>query len=122
MTIKIILTLLLGTLALYAARNMRGALAPIALSFIAASLAGVFFVWNPQAANNVAALVGIGRGADLIFYFGFIFGLFSIFVLHLRIALLNRQLTVLARHIALNAAREHPASGPHEDSVHASAR
>jgi len=70
------------------------------------SLLGVawFAILLPDYTTRLANLLGVGRGADLIFY---LFGLFTLFVFvilstHLRT--LSRQITTLVRHQAIRDA------------------
>lgn len=67
------------------------------------------FVWiisgiaiaEPSIAVVAARTLGIGRGADLIFYFNVLMTLTGFFVVYLRQRRLDRQITVLVRELAL---------------------
>jgi hypothetical protein len=71
---------------------------------------GMFFVWLPDRANDLAALLGVGRGADLILYCWILTSLIVVLNLHLLIRA-NLQLTTeLARQLALS----HPLKPPEQ--------
>jgi hypothetical protein len=65
------------------------------------AIAGLFFVWVPSATTYVAELVGIGRGADLIFYLWVCISLILLLNLHLKLRTQQEMITQLARAIAL---------------------
>ena len=100
----ILVALLLGGVALYFSR-FRSKLWDrlIVLGIFAAA---VFFVVNPELANRLALLAGVGRGADLFFYVT-IPGLgFAILLLLSRIRDLERRSTLLVRELALLRAEQ----------------
>lgn len=68
-----------------------------------------FSILLPEYTTRVANLLGVGRGADLIFYFFGVFTLFALTVLYTHIRELNRQLTALVRHQAIRDAVAPPA-------------
>jgi small membrane protein len=63
--------------------------------------AGLYFVWFPGHATYLANRIGIGRGADLIFYTWIIFSLGVLINIHIKMRKNVVLLTELARHIAL---------------------
>ena len=71
----------------------------IVLALLAAAL---FFVLHPDSANRLAAVMGVGRGADLFFDVA-IPGLLALCALLLfsRIRELEQQTTVLIRELAI---------------------
>lgn len=72
--------------------------------FIAWSLfwaAAVVFVWNPSVTNTLAALLGVGRGADAIFYVSLILIFYVVFRMYGRIETLEHKLSELVKAIAL---------------------
>lgn len=79
-----------------------GAGAKLFLLFV--PLVGIALVWHPESANAIAGMVGIGRGADLLLYCWVIISLLLVFVLNARIHFLHRELTDLARAVALKEA------------------
>lgn len=67
--------------------------------------AGLVIFWRPEATNFLADIVGIGRGADLVMYVAVIFLLCFAFLLALSIDRLERQMTKLVQHQALEEFR-----------------
>jgi len=64
-------------------------------------VAATFFIMQPDLANRLAALAGVGRGADLFFYIT-IPGLgFTILLLLSRIRELEQRSTKIVRELAL---------------------
>lgn len=62
---------------------------------------GIYFVWAPEQSNALAHAVGVGRGADLLFYLWVIITLALIMFMYLKIQRLSHRLTELARAVAL---------------------
>jgi hypothetical protein len=60
-----------------------------------------WFIWNPNDSTIVANLFGIGRGADFLLYLWFVVSAALIFILHIKLARQSRQITELARYIAI---------------------
>lgn len=72
-----------------------------------AAVAAVAMV--PDATSYVAALVGVGRGADLVTYLGLLLVFYLVFKLFVKFEKLERQLTSLVRSLALrDAERDQP--------------
>ncbi len=71
-----------------------------------AALAGLYFVWVQEHATALAALVGIGRGSDLIVYIWVVISLLIMLNLHLKLRLQLDMITRLARAVALDRAKE----------------
>ena len=55
----------------------------------------------PDLSTKVANFIGVGRGADLIFYFSHLLLLLLIISLWRRILVCNREITILARRMAI---------------------
>lgn len=68
--------------------------------------AGLVLIWRPEATNLLANTVGIGRGADFILYIAVISLFFCIFLLALAHDRLERQMTKLVQHQALEQFRQ----------------
>jgi small membrane protein len=100
MIAKVVLSLLLGIVLLYAWAQYRRSPIVTVLS-CAVSLIGFYFVWIPSHATRVAELVGIGRGADLVLYVWVCISLVVLLNLHLKLRTQHELLTQLARSIAL---------------------
>lgn len=62
---------------------------------------GVYFVWAPNETTRLAALLGVGRGADLVLYLWVVITLALIVLLYLKIVRLSRKVTQLTRAAAL---------------------
>ncbi len=73
----------------------------VALLSGAAASAGLYFVWFPSYSTQLAELVGIGRGADLILYTWVCISLVILLNLHLKLRTQHELITALARTIAL---------------------
>jgi small membrane protein len=86
----------------YFRRIRRPALDKVFISLIL--LAGIIFVFYPELTNQLAHFLGIGRGADLIFYLAILgFGYLAL-ILYSKIRKLEDQLVNLVRNQSLNAA------------------
>jgi hypothetical protein len=66
---------------------------------------GLYFVWFAAHSTQLAALVGIGRGADLILYLWVCISLILLLNLHLKLRTHMELLTILARKASLAGAR-----------------
>ena len=100
MTIQVFLTaLLLGVAALVAVQRTTSRF--VQLAVLGAIAAGGYFVWAPEQANALAQAVGVGRGADLLFYLWVVITLALILFMYLKIQRLARRVTRLTRALAL---------------------
>jgi hypothetical protein len=68
---------------------------------ILVTLAGIYFVIFPDSASKIANLVGIGRGADLIFYLFIVFSWFWFASTSAKMRRTERRLTKIVRAIAI---------------------
>jgi small membrane protein len=100
MIAQVVLSLLLGTVLVYAWAEYKRSPIVAGLSFVV-SLLGFYFVWIPSHATGVAELFGIGRGADLVLYLWVCISLIVLLNLHLKLRTQHELLTTLARSIAL---------------------
>ena len=73
----------------------------VQLAVLGAIAAGGYFVWAPEQANALAQAVGVGRGADLLFYLWVVITLALILFMYLKIQRLSRRVTRLTRALAL---------------------
>ena len=71
--------------------------------------AAVATIW-PKLTGRVADVLGIGRGADLVFYCAVVVMMIGFWATYMRLRFLRRELTLLVRHIAILQAEEnqHP--------------
>ncbi len=104
MIAQIGLSILLAGVLVYAWTEYRRAPIISVLSILVAT-AGLYFVWLPNHATRLAALVGIGRGVDLIIYVWSMIGLILLLNLHLKLRSQAELITILMREIALANAR-----------------
>jgi hypothetical protein len=66
-------------------------------------ISGIFFVLDPEVTNQLAHFLGIGRGADLIFYLAILgFGYITL-LLYSKIKKLEDQLTQIVRKQSLDS-------------------
>jgi hypothetical protein len=102
--IQLILTVALAGYFAYA--QLQRSTSGIVSGFTAlSSIVGLILVWNPELANVLAHMAGVGRGADLLFYVFIASAAFISLYLHLRIESSTRMVTNLARAIALQNPR-----------------
>ena len=100
MTIQLVLITILLLLALTVVRYMR---APRRARLIVLCVlgTGAYLVWQPNHANLVAHLLGVGRGADLLLYLWIVLTFSVILLLYLKIVEMNQMLTEVARRLTL---------------------
>jgi small membrane protein len=104
MIIQIILTLGFGLIALYGWAHVRR-MRLVSAGMMLLSAVAIYFIWNPGVTTLLARILGIGRGADLMMYFFFVFVIFQLIVLHVKQRSQMMALTQLARRIAIDEAR-----------------
>lgn len=84
-------------------------------------LAALVAIARPEAASQLAHLLGIGRGADLVIYLFAVFGTAGLLSVYARCRCLEKQLTVLIRRDAISAPTFMNNNGPPADDVPARA-
>lgn len=109
--IQLLLTLFILLIAVYMYFRLRSTLLDVILILLFAG-AGVFLVLFPDYANTIAHWVGVGRGADLVFYLSTLFLFFLILKLYSRIRKMEQKFTELVRSKSLEEAEE-PAKKDH---------
>ena len=97
-------SILLTSVMAYAWTEYRRAPVIAILSMLVAA-AGLYFVWLPAHATTLAALVGIGRGVDLIIYIWVIISLILLLNVHLKLRSQAELITILMREAAVANAR-----------------
>ena len=100
MIAQLVLSALLAGILLYAWTEYRRSPAVALLTVFVAS-AGIYFVWVPEHSTQLAELVGIGRGVDLILYIWVCISLIVLLNLHLKLRTQMEWITTLARRIAI---------------------
>jgi hypothetical protein len=88
----------------YYISRFRSAFIDLMILFIFSGLA-IFFILFPDKTNLIAKKVGVGRGADLLFYCCILFFLFILIKLFARIRRLEKTLTDLVRKQAKDEAK-----------------
>jgi hypothetical protein len=110
MIAQLILSILLAAVLVYAWTEYRRSPTVAVLTVLAAT-AGLYFVWLPEHSTQLAELVGIGRGVDLILYVWVCISLIVLLNLHLKLRTQMELITILARKIAVADAQ--PAGPAH---------
>lgn len=67
--------------------------------------AAIVATCRPQVTVSIAHALGIGRGADLVFYCAVVVMMIGFWMVYIRLRHLRRQITLLVRHLALAEAR-----------------
>ena len=112
MIAQLILSILLGGILIYAWSEYARSPAVAVLAVFVAT-AGLYFVWVPEHSTQLAELVGIGRGVDLILYIWVCLSLIVVLNLHLKLRTQMELITALARKLALSDAQPARAPGHH---------
>ena len=89
----------------YYVSRFRNALLDLLVLTIFAGM-GIFFIMFPEYTNTIAQKLGVGRGADLLFYSCILFFLFIILKLFARIRRLEDKMTELVRQQAKDKATD----------------
>ncbi|KAA3646202.1 MAG: DUF2304 domain-containing protein [Chloroflexi bacterium] len=74
--------------------------------FLGLVVGGALLVIRPDWATGLANLFGVGRGADLVTYLGFVIIAYLWLMLYTRLRKLDTQLTELTRQIAILEAKK----------------
>jgi|SRR5579862_5709312 len=69
-------------------------------------LSGIVFVIFPELTNKIAHRLGVGRGADLLFYLAIIGFGYALLLLYSKIRALEKKLTEITRKQALDEVRQ----------------
>jgi small membrane protein len=96
---------------LYYFFRLRNALIDL-LTLIAFAGLAIFFILFPDYTNTIAARLGVGRGADLLFYLCILLFIFIIVKLFARIRRLERM---LSEHVRQTAKADAKFAGKDED-------
>ena len=95
--------MMLAVLGAGLALRRRAPVVGIALAIAAAT--GLYFVWMPNHLSAVANAMGVGRGTDLLLYLWVSVTMLAFAGLVLELRHLRRELTLIARELALQRAR-----------------
>ena len=77
------------------------------LAWLALWIAAGVTIADPDIVVGLAQFLGIGRGADLVFYLSILFMFVAFFITYLRFRRVDEQLTKLVRHLAIRDAESH---------------
>lgn len=100
--IKIILSAALLLCIAYAFLQRRKS-RTVATGITLVSIIGLWFVIVPSHATRLAEMLGVGRGADLALYFWIVINIFLLMSLQFKIFELQRDITALVRHLAIQS-------------------
>lgn len=64
-------------------------------------ICALVLILSPNLLTSIAQTIGVGRGADLLFYISILGGFFTLLSLNAKVSVLEQECTVLAREIAL---------------------
>jgi hypothetical protein len=67
------------------------------------TICGVYLVISPTSASTLAKYVGIGRGADLVFYLFILYSWFRFSLITFKMQSTDKKLTVIVRNNAINS-------------------
>jgi len=103
MMIQILISILAVIALLGVARNFKkGALSKGGLVlWILVWGAAVVLVWNPAVTNHIAGILGVGRGADAVFYVSIAVIFYVMFRIYGKMENLEHQLSEIAKKFAL---------------------
>ena len=101
--IQILLVTAVVLVAVYFFVRLRNSVLDILL-LIALVSAAVIFIFFPDATNRIAHRLGVGRGADLVFYLSIVIFWFVILKLYVRIRSLEKIVTEVVRKDAIKEA------------------
>lgn len=111
MIMKIFLTLSLVFIMVYYLTHARRH-SMVNLIAVTGAASGLMFIWNPELSTDIAVLLGIGRGADMIFYSGLMIAAALFLGIYVRLQAQTTMLTELVRSLAIaQAQRPAPDSG-----------
>ena len=102
-TIQFILITGVIILLVYYLMSMRSAVAELIFLIVLSGIS-VFFILFPNKTNTIAHKLGVGRGADLLFYVCILLFLFFVLKLFNRIRRLEKKLTEIIRKDAIDEA------------------
>lgn len=85
--------------------RLKKRLLDIVLFFIL-MVSAILFILSPDITNRIAAKMGVGRGADLVFYISILIFWFILLKLFARIRRLEQQFTKIVRDDALDRMKD----------------
>ena len=103
--IQIILFSGLLIISIYVYRRFRNSIAD-AIVIAIFILGGIIFILFPELTTQLAHALGVGRGADLIFYLCILFFFFIVLKLYARIRKLEQMITGIIRENSIASAKK----------------
>ncbi len=103
--IQLVLLTGVAFISLYFLVRLRKRLLELFLLLCMIACAIVFILW-PDITNAIARRLGVGRGADLIFYISILIFWFIVLKLYIRVRKLEQRFTDIVREDALKNAKE----------------
>lgn len=103
--IQLVLLTGIAFITLYFIIQLKKQLIDLGLLFLLIAAAVVFIVW-PESTNILAHKLGVGRGADLIFYVSILLFWFIVLKLYARLRRLEKTVTQFIREEAIKKAEE----------------
>ena len=103
--IQVILFVIVILIGFYVYRKFRNSILDIIL-FFSFLLLGIVFIALPDITTRIAKFLGVGRGADLIFYLAILFFAFVCLKLYERIRKLEQMLHKAVRERAMEEGEE----------------
>jgi hypothetical protein len=105
--IQVILLIGIGLICLVFIRKTRSKGFNIVLLALAAALSAIFILW-PEVTSKIAKTLGVGRGADFIFYISIMVFWYVVVHLFARIRRLEQMITELTRKDAIRSGSRLP--------------
>ena len=103
--IQVVLILGVSIIGLYYLIRLRKTVVDISVVILLMSTA-ILFILLPDLTNMIANVLGVGRGADLLYYICILLFSFALLKLYARIRRLEKQFTELVREDALKNAKQ----------------
>lgn len=103
--IKIILLTGIVFISLYFIIRLKRKLLDLLFLFALIAVAAVFIIW-PDLTNSIAKELGVGRGADLVFYISILIFWFVVLKMYVRIRTLEQSFTEMIRQDAISKAKD----------------
>ena len=101
----ILLVVLVAAALLVLASLLRGMLSLVAgLGWLVVMGVGVVAVIRPSLTTDVAKVLGIGRGVDLLLYCTIVVSMLGFLLFYIRLRRLRREMTLLVRRLAVEHA------------------
>jgi small membrane protein len=99
--IKILLLTGVIFIGIYFLIRLRNSLFDLILLLVFGGIS-VIFILYPELTNKLANFLGVGRGADLVFYISIIIFWFIILKIYARIRRIEEQITIITRKEAID--------------------